>query len=182
MPPYKTEYLSKVADMDLHAIQLDPAFTCHQPGIPRIGAPDQLVQSPGWIVLIYSRGTKNAFRLIPTDGRTHRTDLDPSYYGDSVAHWEGDTLVVDVTNIDDSTWLGNDGWFHSDKLHVIEKLSREGNSLTYQVTVEDPTLFTHPWVREPRKIELTNDPAEALYETPPCAELESSHMTTFEHH
>lgn len=181
-PPYKPELLDKVAYSDLHAIELDPDFTCHPAGVPRIGPPDQIVETPGQVVFLYGRGSKNSFRIIPTDNRPHRDDLDPSDLGDSVAHWDGNTLVVDVTNIDDSTWLGNDGWFHSDAMHVIERLSRDGDTLTYQVTVDDPKMFTHPWIREPRKIRLTTDPAEALYEAPPCHEEESAHMASHEHH
>jgi len=181
-PPYKPDLLQKVAYMDLHANQMDPRFTCHFLGVPRIGPPDHIVQTANEIVFLYGRGSNHAFRIIPTDGRPHRTDLDPSFMGDSVGHWEGDKLVVDVTNLDDSTWLGSDGWFHSDKLHVIETFRREGDNMIYQQTVEDPEVLTKPWVREARTIAFDSDPREAIYEQPPCQEMEQSHMVTHEHH
>ena len=181
-PSYKPELMQKVAYMDLHANEQDPRFTCHFLGVPRIGPPDHIVQTPGQMVFLYGRGSNHAFRIVPTDGRPHRADLDASTMGDSVGHWEGDKLVVDVTNLDDSTWLGSDGWFHSDKLHVIETFRREGDNLIYQQTVEDPEVLAKPWVRAPRTIAFDTDPREAIYEQPPCHEMEQAHMVTHEHH
>ena len=63
----------------------------------------------------------------------------------TIAFWDGDTLVVDVVNIDPETWLDGDGTFHDENLHVIERLTRKGNTLEYDVTIEDPTLFTGSW-------------------------------------
>jgi hypothetical protein len=93
------------------------------------------------------------------DGRPHPADLDTSYMGHSIGHWEGDTLVVDVAGLSDETWLA--GGFdrmkyaniHSDKEHVIERWTRKGNELTYEATVEDPVMFTKPWVITPRKVQ-----------------------------
>ena len=68
--------------------------------------------------------------------------------GDSVGHWEGDTLVVDVTGFNDKTWLSGVGTFHSEKLHVVEKFTRKDmNTIVYEDTVEDPVVFTGPWTR-----------------------------------
>ena len=78
-----------------------------------------------------------------TDGRSV-TDVDPSYFGDSVGHWEGDTLVVDVTHLNDETWLANGGYFHTDALHVVERYTRQGNTLRYEATAEDPNVMTKP--------------------------------------
>ena len=79
--------------------------------------------------------------------------------GDSIGHWEGSTLVVDVTGLNDETWLGGGtkptyASIHSDKLHVIERYTRTGNTLTLQQTVEDPVMFTRPWVLAPRSINI----------------------------
>jgi len=83
----------------------------------------------------------NAVRIIPTDGRPHPADPDPTWMGDSVAHWDGDTLVVDVVGFNDKTEVN--GYMHTEDLHVIEHYRKlENSSLQYDVTVEDPNVFT----------------------------------------
>ena len=122
----------------------------------------------------------NYYRVIPTDGRQHRTDLEPSYLGDSVGHWEGDALVVDVVGFNDLTWFESDGRFHSEAMHVIERFTRDGDLLKYEVTVEDPNVLTKPWTMNPRLLKL--DPTALLTEDPPCIERDAPHMVTNEHH
>jgi hypothetical protein len=178
-PPYKPELLAKVKELSDLQSKLDPVHYCKPPGIPRIGPHAQIVQMPGYVVFLY--GEQNAFRVIPTDGRPHRTDVDPSSLGDSVAHWEGDTLVIDVTQISDDTWLGYDGYFHSAAMHVVERLDKANGILRYVFTVEDPNVFARPWVN-PWFLKLSNDPKDALVETPPCVERDAPHMTSTEHH
>ena len=78
------------------------------------------------IIFMYQVISGNTFRIINVDGRPHDPKADSSYYGDSIGHWEGDTLVVDTTNLNDDTWLGIDGWFHSYSLHVVERLTLRG--------------------------------------------------------
>jgi hypothetical protein len=88
------------------------------------------------------------FRYIPIDAQ-HPDDVEPSYMGDSVAHWEGDTLVVDVAGFNDKTWLSGVGTFHSEKLHVVEKYTRmDENTIVYESRAEDPAVLTEPWVRK----------------------------------
>ena len=92
--------------------------------------------------------TYHSFQIIPTDGRPHRDDVPPSYRGDAVGHWEGDTLVVDTTNFADSTWMFAEGRvsFHSDALHIVERYHRvDANTLEVEATVEDPKVLTAPW-------------------------------------
>ena len=113
-PPYKPELLAKVKDLAAHEVDTDPAFHCIPLGIPRSGPPRQIVQTPKLTVFLYQiddgiGDQPGLFRLVPTDGRPHRTDVDPSYDGDSVGHWEGDTLVVDVNQLSDETWLAGGG-------------------------------------------------------------------------
>lgn len=179
-PPYKPELLAKVKDYSDRQTRLDPAFYCKPEGVPRMGAPNQIVQTPGQVVLLYQG--RNTFRVIPTDGRPHRDDVDASWMGDSVGRWEGDTLVVDVTQFTDESWLDADGWFHSDKMHVVEKFQRTGNTLVYSATVEDPEVLTGPWVLRPRTLKLLTDRADALMESPPCSEKDGPHLMTNEHH
>ena len=91
--------------------------------------PHKIVHGAGEIAIVYSDVTGNFWRIVPTDGRSHNEDFDPSYFGDSVGHWDGDTLVIDVTNFNADTWLSDLGTFHSKALHVTERLRREGDSL-----------------------------------------------------
>jgi len=175
-PPYKPELLAKVKDLEDHYTHTDPTFTCGPPGVPRLGPASQIVQSPGQVVFLYATGEGNYFRVIPTDGRAHRTDLDPSYMGDSVGHWEGDTLVVDVIGFNDETWLtASRGYFHSEAMHVIERYTREGNTLHYQATVEDPNVFTRPWTMNPRTLRVGGADS-VLEEADPCHDLDEPHM------
>ncbi len=179
-PPYKPELLAKVHQLDRDENKLDPVVQCHPPGVPRMGPPARIVQSKGWVVLMYTTEPGNFFRLVPTDGRAHRTDLDGSYNGDSVAHWEGNTLVVDATGFNDDTWLGSDGWFHSEAMHVVERFTREGDTLRYEVTVEDPEVFTQPWVRA-RVLRLNPNPADEVYDAPYCHAVDAGHIVNHDH-
>jgi len=179
-PEYKPEHLARVKDLSDRQGVLDPAFHCRPQGVPRMGPPSQIVQTPGQVVFLY--GASNLFRVIPTDGRPHRTDADPSYMGDSVGRFDGNTLIVDVTNFVEDTWLGSDGYFHTENMHVIERFTRNGDTLTYAVTVEDPSVLAKPWAITPRDLKLSTNPADALVEAPPCIEQDSSHIMTLDHH
>ncbi len=125
----------------------DPTGRCLPAGIPRsvmLGLfPQQFVQTTTQVVILYEY--QNAFRVIPFAAR-HSEDLLPSYMGDSVAHWDGDTLVVDVTGFNEITWLAGTGTFHSDALHVVERYTRVSKDrIDYEVTMEDPNVLTKPW-------------------------------------
>jgi hypothetical protein len=127
----------------------EPMVRCLPPGVPRTTLmglfPMQIVQTPKMVVMLFE--VFHEFRLIPIDAK-HPDDLDPSYMGDSVGHWDGDTLVVDVTGFNDKTWLSGVGTIHSEKLHVVEKFTRmDHNTIVYQSIVEDPEVLTKPWVR-----------------------------------
>jgi hypothetical protein len=181
-PPYKPELLAKVKELASDKVRYDPTFYCKPAGVPRVGAPRQIVQTPKLTVLLYDEqnGPPGSFRLVPTEGRPHRTDVDPSYFGDSIGHWEGDTLVVDVTHFNDETWLANipgsqggSGYFHSQALHVVERYIRTGNTLRWEATVEDPYVLTKPWKMTPRTEILTQT---MLYEEPICEDRSSQHV------
>ena len=181
-PPYKPELLAKVKELGDHEVDTDPSFHCVPLGIPRAGPPRQIVQTPKLAVFLYQVDAgigdqPGSYRLVPTDGRPHRTDVDPSYFGDSIGHWEGDTLVVDVTQLTDETWLaggdGGSGYFHSDALHVVERFTRKGNALEWEATVEDPKVLTKPWKVPPETLVLTDD---MVYEQPICEEREAPHV------
>jgi hypothetical protein len=99
-----------------------------------------------------------------------------------VGHWEGDTLVIDVVGFNDVTWLAEDGKFHTDAMHVIERFTRDGDGMKYEVTVEDPTVFTRPWIVNPRMLKLNTALDAAIDEDPPCVEKDAGHLVTKEHH
>ena len=177
-PVYKPEYVAKVKDLDQRQVKVDPAWYCQPPGVPRIGPPQKIVQTPKEVVFMYDDLNGNFFRVVRMNG-THRTDIDPSAHGDSIGRWEGDTLVVDVTNLDDSTWLTDNGAFHSDKTHVVERLRREGDALRYEVTVEDPVL-AEPWKLKPRDLKLMSN--YDIEEAPFCSERDASDLQDLSHH
>jgi hypothetical protein len=124
----------------------DPNQQCFLPGVPRAAympSPFQIFQTDGLVIVVYQN--VHAYRIITTDGRPHIEGL-PFYMGDSRGHWDGDTLVVDVTNFHGSTWLDMAGNYHSDALHVVERYTRTGDAvMIYQATIEDPEVFSMPW-------------------------------------
>ena len=111
----------------------------------------QILQGPGYVMIHHEM--IHAARIIPTDGRKHRAAHLRSIDGDSVGHWEGDTLVVDVTNFDGRGWIATNaasgrirGVLESDALHVVERFTRvSANTIHYQVTIDDPKTYTRPW-------------------------------------
>ncbi len=126
----------------------DPAAQCLPPGIPRTSTlglfPTQIVQTPKQIIFLYEY--MHEYRVVPLNAK-HPDDIQPTYMGDSVAHWEGDTLVVDVTGFNDRTWLIGTGTFHSEDLHVTERYTRvDKDQINYDNTMEDPKILTKPWV------------------------------------
>jgi hypothetical protein len=177
--PYKPEYAAKVKDLDERQVQVDPAWYCQPPGVPRIGPPQKIVQTAKEVVFLYDDLNGNFFRVVRMNA-AHRTDIEASAHGDSVGKWDGDTLVVDVTNLDETTWLSDNGLFHSDKTHVIERLRREGDTLHYDVTVEDPVVFAEPWKQRSRDLKLMKD--YEIEEAPYCSERDASHLQDLSHH
>lgn len=118
---------------------------CLLPGLPEVMSwpyPLQIVQTPSQVVILYEGD--RIFRVIPTDGRGHPPDLDPTWMGNSIGHWEGDTLVVDVTGFNDKTAMGD--YRHTAALHVVERYQRPAfATLQYEATVDDPNVFAAPW-------------------------------------
>lgn len=98
-------------------------------------------------VFILDVGGPHTFRTIFMDGRPHpAADLEPSYYGHSIGRWEGDVLVIDTVGVNERAWMNRDGIPHTDRLHLIERVSRpDFNTLRYEVTMEDPGAFDKPW-------------------------------------
>ena len=126
----------------------DPTSRCLPAGIPRLYSfglfPVKIVQNSKDVVILYEY--MNVFRTIPLNAK-HPDDMEPAYLGDSVGHWEGDTLVVDMTGFNDKTWLIGTGTFHTDALHITERYTRvDKDQINYEAVMEDPKVFTKPWV------------------------------------
>jgi hypothetical protein len=178
-PSYKPEFRAKVADLAARESKVDGVFYCGRPGVPRIGSPRRIIQLHGELIFLYEEISGDAYRIIPTDGRKHREDANPSFYGDAVGHWEGDTLVVETTNFVDETWFGEEGYFHSDAMRVIERFWRIGSDLAYQVTVDDPKVLTEPWTNFAHVIKPSARPLE---ESPICREDDGHRLLNLDHH
>jgi hypothetical protein len=122
--------------------------------------------------------------VIAMDNRPHTplADLDGTWKGEAVGHWEDDTLVVDTIGFNDTGWLDIGGYFHSENMHVTERLHRDGDTLTWQATVDDPDVLIKPWIMNKRTLKRNPNPKAMLEETLPCSERDLSHLVTKEHH
>ena len=174
-PLYKPEYWDKVIELDQWTNKYDPVMTCQPLGVPRQGPPRRVYQTDNDVTFIYLGGDAGGgygeYRIIPTDNRKRdaNAEFDITYLGNSVGRWEGDTLVIDSTSFIDTTWLGRGGLFHSDQMHVVEKFTRQGDALLYDVTVEDPEVLVEPWVLPTRVVRRnTNTNAGLLRERGNC--------------
>jgi hypothetical protein len=167
-PTYKPEFWDKVQQLDMWTNKYDPVMTCQPLGVPREGPPRRIIQTDKDVIFIYTGGDAGGgygeYRIIPTDGRKHTKDpnFEYTYLGDTVGRWEGDTLVLDSVGFTDATWLGRGGLIHSGNLHVIEKFTRQGDALLYDVTVDDPDMFVEPWVLPTRIVTRNPNPDAGL--------------------
>jgi hypothetical protein len=98
--------------------------------------------------------------------------------GYAVGKWEGDTLILDSIGFTDETWMGRGGKFHSDQMRVVERFTRKGNTLLYEVTVEDPVVLAEPWVMNPRTLRLAANPGIVAAERGSCTDTELGQVTT----
>jgi hypothetical protein len=156
-PVYKPEFWDKIQELDQWTNKYDPVMTCQPLGLPRHGTPRRIIQQDKDVIFFYGPnadygGGAAEFRDIPTDGRQRnaRTQSLATYYGNSIGTWQGDTLVIDSINFVDTTWLGRGGLIHSSSMHIIEKLTRVGNEIRYEMTIEDPEMFVEPFVMPTR--------------------------------
>jgi hypothetical protein len=144
--PYQPWAAAKKAENFKNRQKADPVNQCFIPGVPRImymEFPFQIFQTPREVAIAFEWSLD--YRLIRTDGSPHPADID-SWMGDSRGRWDGDTLVVDVSNNNDKTWFDMAGDFHSDALHVVERYNMtDRDTIQYQATIEDTKVFTKPW-------------------------------------
>ena len=143
--PYKPEALAKKKENFANRMKLDPEIKCYLPGVPRamyMPYPFQIIQSPKHIMIIHEFA--GAVRTIYMDNHTEAPA--DSWMGWSNGKWEGETLVVDTKGYLDTSWFDRAGNHHSDALHTIERISaRSADTLNYEVTIEDPNVFTRTW-------------------------------------
>jgi hypothetical protein len=127
----------------------DPTAHCFVAGVPRsmyTPSPYQILQPPGYVVMLFER---MSWRQIPLDGRKHLPDNIRLWQGDSVGHWEGDTLIVDTTNMNGKTWLNERGDVMSYDAHIVEQfIPKDADNITYRATVTDKIVYTAPWTIE----------------------------------
>ena len=144
--PYQSWAAAKQAENFQNRLKADPFSQCYMPGTPRImyiDFPFQIFQTPKAVAITFEWSL--IYRLIYTDGSPHPKDID-SWMGDSRGHWEGDTLVVDISDYNDQTWFDMAGNFHSDALHVVERYRMtDADTIEYEATIDDPKTFTKPW-------------------------------------
>jgi hypothetical protein len=130
--------------------KMSPVLQCFPPGIPRVWTepnPFEIISLPGRVLIYYE--FQHLVRQIHTDGREHPKDLVPTWMGDSIGKWEGDTLVVDTAGFNDQTWIDNTGRPHSDALHVVERLRRVSlELLQLDITIDDPKAYVKPWTTQ----------------------------------
>jgi len=128
----------------------DPTARCIPPGVPRIlmqPYPFEILQARDRVVIIFEY--QSLVRHIFLDGRKHPKDLDPTYMGHSIGHYEGDTLVVDTLGFNDKTWLDSRGLPHTDALHVVERIRRvDHDTLQDEITIEDSKAYTRAWTAQ----------------------------------
>jgi hypothetical protein len=143
--PYQAWAVDKRKENQEHWIERDPEIKCYLPGVPRatyMPYPFQIAQSASSIMLAYEYdgAVRNVYMKNPGPPPSD------SWMGQSVGHWDGDTLVIDVTGFNDQTWFDRSGNFHSDALHVVERYTRSGpDVISYEASIEDPQVFTRPW-------------------------------------
>ena len=183
-PLYKPEYWDKIQELDMWTNKYDPVMTCQPLGIPRQGTPARIIQTDRDIIFFYRQyadygGGNNEFRDIPIDGRTHNENQarQATYFGYTVGKWEGDTLVLDSISFVDSTWLGRGGLFHSGDMRIVERLTRTGNEILYEMTIHDPESFIEPYVMPARTLRLGGGDG-IIGERAHCEVYETEDITT----
>jgi hypothetical protein len=143
--PYQPWALAKRKEHTEKWQKLDPEIKCFLPGIPRatyMPYPFQIVQTPTHVLFAYEFA--GASRIVYLNAKTEAPV--ESWMGYSTGRWDGETLVIDVTGFNDQTWFDRAGNFHSEELHVIERYTAVGpDALQYEVTIEDPKVFTRAW-------------------------------------
>ena len=173
--PYRTEAIAKRDENFKNRRTADPLNKCYTPGVPRLmylPYPFQIFQTKEYLAV--ASEFAHTTRTIYLNGTSHLPDIE-FWMGDSRAHWEGETLVVDVANFNAETWLDMSGNFHSEQMRVIERMTRVApDELRYEATITDPKVFTRPWtIRMPLYLDREPDAQLFEYECPVYLEDEA---------
>ncbi len=189
-PIYKPEYWDQITENDYNGNWDDPVYSCLPLGVPRLGIPHQIVKVEGQpaVILIYHSGFNgyngsysswDGFRWIWTDGRDHdqQSVAAETLNGDGIGHWEGDSLVIESVGFTDTSWLHKNGWVHGFDMKVTERLTRVGDTLVWEATVDDPEYLMQPWRMTPMvaKLRATDN---YIHQSNPCLVVEplTSHV------
>jgi hypothetical protein len=183
LPLYRPEHWDRVQALNMWTNRDDPVMTCLPLGIPRQGPPARMFHTEDDLTMIYRGGVDGAggyaeFRMLSLN-KTEHTEDDQyaySYFGRPVVSWEGDTLVLDSIGFTDETWFGRGGYFHSPDVRIIEKFTRTGNEMIYEVTIEDPEVLVEPWVMTPVVLQAGGN--TVIAERGSCTDTELHNVTT----
>jgi len=176
-PKYKPEFAEKVAKLNKEQVNTDPALRCQNPGIPRVGTPDKIIQTADQVVFLYEDLNGAFWRIIPIDGRKHREDAEEGPFGDSVGHWDGDKLIIETTQLGEDTWLTDNGAFHTYNLKTVEEIGlTPTGGLSYKLTSHDPDVLAEPYVKQRTLVRNTKEPLQP----PPCVERSIDKMVGIE--
>jgi len=151
MTPWAREIYDYRTDPDGNAANEDPNLMCLPSGVPRMSPyPWRIVQTPmnpdESHIFILFEGNIHSYRQIFMDGRAHTENPDPTWYGESIGWYEGDTLVVDTIGYNDKTWFSFQGHPHSEALHTVERFTRvDASTLSWEITIEDPVAYEKPF-------------------------------------
>ena len=183
-PLYKPEHWDYVQALDMWTNRDDPVMTCLPLGLPRQGPPGRIFHTDTDITMLYRGGVDGAggypeLRMIRHDKTEHTEDDEYAYayFGVPIVRWEGDTLVLESIGFSDETWLGRGGYFHSDQMRIIERFTRTGNELLYEMTIDDPEVLLEPWVMHPRVLQISNNPT-IIAERGSCTDTELDEVST----
>jgi len=172
-PKYKPQFAAKAAQFFERGDLDDPTFGCALPGVVRLGVPREIFQQPGALVLLYE-DLVNRYRVIPVDGRKADPDADPLPMGHPLGHWDGDSLVIESSGFYGDYWLDKDGSYYSSDMKLTERLTRQGDTLRFELLVNDP-MFVEPF--KPKPVTLVRSPAGThVLEEYGCVEQDRAHM------
>jgi hypothetical protein len=145
--PYRPEAAAKAKEIFASRMAEEPELHCFQSGVPHnmwVQFGFQIVQTPNYLVVLWE--FMHSYRIIPTDNRPHISPDIKLFQGDSVGHWESDTLVVDTTNHNNKTWMDTSANFKPETVHVVERFTMQDlNTINYEATMTDPSTYTQPW-------------------------------------
>jgi hypothetical protein len=153
LPWAKALVEKRVAEAEKGRIYANTAFYCLPEGVPymlfsAVIGPIQILETPGQVTVISEEFNELWITLLNQKHRGEDEREPPSFHGESVGHWEGDTLVIDTTNLIERTTLDQIGMPHSDALHVVTRARRlDPQTLEFRVTIDDPKTFERPWTR-----------------------------------